>query len=298
MDRLEKKCMIASAGTHVLLCLILIFGSAFLLPLEKARTIPPLHVYPSKLIDDLLSGGGGSPKVTPSDGQQKGQTLLPQPPQPHLEQARLLQTTPPVQKTEVKPKPDVKKVEIPKVAKPPRDSVKRPDPKVTKPPPMELRPVSRPTVDKVKAKAEAQARETEAREAEAAQKRIAQAFNQARERLQEGFSQGTLLITPGPGGAAYANYAQFVKSVYEDAWTVADELTDESSTAKVTVTIAKSGHVLSARLERPSGNPTLDRSVQRALDKVRFIAPFPEGATDQQRTFLINFNLKAKHLLG
>ena len=77
-----------------------------------------------------------------------------------------------------------------------------------------------------------------------------------------------------------------------------DDLMDESSTAKVSVTIAKSGHVISARIERRSGNSPLDRSVQRALDKVRFVAPFPAGALEEQRTFLINFNLKAKRLLG
>jgi len=156
-----------------------------------------------------------------------------------------------------------------------------------------LKPITRNPTDKLKEQADAQARE-----AAAARKRAAQELARTGERLREGFSQGTKVEISGPGGAAYANYAEFVKSVYEDAWVVTDELMDDESTAKVSVTIAKNGRVVAARIERHSGNSVLDKSVQRALDKVRFVAPFPEGAIDEQRTFLINFNLKAKRLLG
>ncbi len=311
MNRLAKKCFIAAAGTHLLLCLLLIFGSAFFVSHDKNRSTPPLRAVPSRLIDEALSGGGGNPKIAPSDGQLKGQTLVAQPVQPqHVEQSQP-RPVEPVQR-EVKAKPEVKKVEKTKPPKEhPKEVIKdspkpRPEsaPRVTKNPPLELKPVTRPTVDKIKQQAEAEAREAkakeaaEAKEAAAAQRRVAQAFAKANERLKEGFSQGTKVEISGPGGEAYADYSQFVKNVYEDAWTVTDDLTDESSTAKVSVTIAKSGRVISAHLDRPSGNSVLDKSVQRALDKVRFVAPFPEGATDDQRTFLINFNLKAKHLLG
>ena len=67
---------------------------------------------------------------------------------------------------------------------------------------------------------------------------------------------------------------------------------------KATVTIASDGTVLSARILKPSGDASVDRSVQRTLDRVTFIAPFPEGAKDKQRTYTINFNLKAKRLSG
>jgi len=173
---------------------------------------------------------------------------------------------------------------------------------------LDLKPVTRPKVDKQKQEAEAEARQAkaraeearaaEARETAAAQKRLAQAIAKANERLKEGFTQGTKVVIDGPGGEAYADYTQFVKSIYEDAWIVGDELTDEDSTAKVSVTIARSGRVISARIDRHSGNATLDKSVQRALDKVTFVRPFPENTSDEQRTFLINFNLKAKRLLG
>jgi TonB family protein len=56
--------------------------------------------------------------------------------------------------------------------------------------------------------------------------------------------------------------------------------------------------VTSARIIQSSGNATVDRSVQATLDRVTFIAPFPEGAKEGERAYKINFNLKAKRLLG
>ena len=115
----------------------------------------------------------------------------------------------------------------------------------------------------------------------------------------DGLTKGTVVDIRGPGGEAYANYAQWVKTVYEDAWDPADDLLDDESTAQVTVTILKNGDVITARITKRSGVSSLDKSVQRALDKVRTIGrPFPEGAKEDQRTFTINFNLKAKRLTG
>jgi hypothetical protein len=34
--------------------------------------------------------------------------------------------------------------------------------------------------------------------------------------------------------------------------------------------------------------------VQRTLDRVTKLEPFPDGSTDKERTYIINFNLKAK----
>ena len=82
MNRLEKKCFIASAGLHVFLFVLVIFGAAFLVPPDKTVARPPLRAVPTKLVDDALPGGGGSPKVAPSDAQMHGQTLVPQPVQP------------------------------------------------------------------------------------------------------------------------------------------------------------------------------------------------------------------------
>ena len=59
MDRLQKKCFIASTGTHLFLVLLLVFGSAFFVSKDKSvHNLPAIKVVPGKLVDDLLAGGG------------------------------------------------------------------------------------------------------------------------------------------------------------------------------------------------------------------------------------------------
>ena len=103
---------------------------------------------------------------------------------------------------------------------------------------------------------------------------------------------------PGNSTAAYANYADVVKSIYEQAWVPPDNAENDDANTKVRVTIASDGTVISARILTPSGDAGVDASVQRTLERVQFIAPFPEGASEKERTYIINFNLKAKRLLG
>jgi len=66
----------------------------------------------------------------------------------------------------------------------------------------------------------------------------------------------------------------------------------------VSVTIARDGHVIEAHIIDKSGDSGLDRSIQDTLDRVTEIRPFPDDSNDKQRTYIINFNLKAKRELG
>jgi TonB family protein len=60
--------------------------------------------------------------------------------------------------------------------------------------------------------------------------------------------------------------------------------------AVVSVTVDRTGKVLSARVVRKTGDAALDRSVQSALDRVRSIGkPFPSGSNDSKRTFTLDF---------
>jgi len=102
---------------------------------------------------------------------------------------------------------------------------------------------------------------------------------------------------PGNSSAAYANYASVVKSVYEQAWTPPDDTASDDANTKVSITIASDGTVVSARILTPSGDASVDASIQRTLDRVTFIKPFPEGAKEKERIYIINFNLKAKRML-
>lgn len=281
MDRLNKKCLLGSTCMHVFLALLVVVSSAFFVE-ERAIQQPKIRVVPTRLVDMALAGGGGNPKIAPSEDQQKGDTVkplppaAPPPPQPRPEP----QVVPPAPKAEpVKPKTQV--------------AARTADKPKTTDQPLALKPVVRSNKEKIQAQANAEARERAAKKEQLARK-----FGNVEQSLRSGFTKGTKVDVWGTGGEAYAGYDALVKAIYDDAWDVSDSLTDDDSTAKVVVVIARAGHVISARIERRSGNSLLDKSVQRALDKVRFVAPFPEGSRDEQRTFTINFNLKAKRLLG
>jgi TonB family protein len=102
---------------------------------------------------------------------------------------------------------------------------------------------------------------------------------------------------PGNSSVAYANYASAVRSKYDEAWTLPDHIANDEEITKASITIASDGTVITARIVTPSGDANVDASVQRALDRVSYIAPFPEGTTDKERTYMINFNPKSKKML-
>ena len=59
MNRLQKKCFVASAGLHLLLGLILVIGPAFVVSQSKPDNIPVLDFVPLKTVDALDVGRRG-----------------------------------------------------------------------------------------------------------------------------------------------------------------------------------------------------------------------------------------------
>jgi len=318
MSRLQKKCFIASAGMHLLLFALLVFGPAFI-PSTSRRTdnLPMLDVIPAKLIDDAMSGGG-QPAVArqtepPPEAKAPADPVTVQP-APQLEPPApvLVESKP---KPVVEQKPAIEKVEIktePRVTQP-TTKIKPAQPE--KPPPkkneksdaakaaktkhetaMDLKPSVRSTSESLarKAKAEAAAKALEAAEEWKGQ------INKSLQALRGDLSPGTTIETVGTGGEAYANYSQAIKSIYTEAWITPDDVTDDAATVHVEVTIARDGRIVPPAVLKRSGISSLDKSVQAALDRVarRGLPPFPEGTSDTQRTFKINFNLKTKRSLG
>jgi TonB family protein len=116
--------------------------------------------------------------------------------------------------------------------------------------------------------------------------------------LKKNFTPGTVVDMPGnSGGAAYASYRDAIATIYYEAWTPPGATDNEEANTRVSVTIANDGTVISARIVTPSGDAKVDASIQRTLERVTFIAPFPKGAVEKERTYIINFNLKAKRML-
>ena len=329
MTRFEKKCLVASTGTHLFLVLLLVFGSAFITATDQQPTYPKLKFYPSNLIIAALAGGGGNPKIAPSDDVQKGNpnpnapTVSTPPPASPPKPVQPPTPQPPAPVDPAPPKPQVKKQDPRKA--PPKPE-KLPEKVADKTPPTppkhkidltELQPIVRTEKDKEKQRKEAEERERQRKEAEEEAKaeaqrreetrqrriagqRIANQLNQAVEAMQRGFASGTKVDVGGPGGEAFANYAAVVERAYHDAWRILPDLNDDDVITSVRVVINREGRVVSSEILRKSGSVLMDRSVQKALDRVRIegLPRFPDFIKDSERSFTIEFNLKTRKLTG
>ena len=290
MDRLQKKCFIASAGFHLLLGCILLVGPAFLSSSSKSDNTPILDVVPPNVIDAAFNNGNPNAK--------------PPPPLPLVKQPlAVAQPQPPAPQPEVKPQPEPER-EV--VHEPQPDRQEKPDPdsletstEKKKLPKVSLTEVVRPA-SKKQQKPNSTVDPQEQQLAYRRQK-AAQLLGSAAITLKEDMSSAVSLDSDfgaQGSGPAYASYDQVVRSIYWHAWVAPDDTATDDAIVKATVTIARDGNVLSARILRASGDSGVDRSVQRTLERVTFVHECPEGAKEKERTYTINFNLKAKRLSG
>lgn len=304
MNRLQRKCLAASLALHALLCVILLVGPAFLSSNKKGMDQPTLEVIPARIVDSLFSGGG-NPKGQPPAAQPSVEPPAPvQRPEPRPPEPT---PKPPQIKEQV-----VEKKQPAVETKPARETVeKAPKPEIKVSTTIVKRASEKDKEDKARADADAKAKaraEAKARaKAEAdARRRTAQQLEArlsgAYESLSKNLSSGTTIepIGPGGGGEPYADYGQVVKSYYDQAWIDPDEVSEDAATVRVKVVIRRDGTVIADPITQRSGIPALDKSVQNALDRVRVkgLPPFPEGAKESQRIYIINFNLKAKRFVG
>ena len=100
------------------------------------------------------------------------------------------------------------------------------------------------------------------------------------------------------GGEVFASYRQVIYSIYYRAWTTPDNVADQLATADARIIIARDGSIKSAEVISRSGTTSVDRSVERALRAVTQLPAFPAESHDQERIFVIRFNLKAKEGTG
>ncbi len=285
MNRTQKKCLFASLGFHLLLVVILLVGPAFLSSRSKMDDLPVIDFIPLRLTDGTTAGGG-NPNARPP---------APTPPTP----------APPAAAAAPPPKPAPRPAPEPVKKSLPADDLKEvtrdgeiPDKKSTGKSSLNTKLVTRnrPSANKTdSATSDADAR----RQADLA--RLSSQFGSAARSLRSGLSSATVVdepYGPGGGGETFAPYAALVKAIYEREWVPPDDTTRDDANVKVTVTIARDGTVTAAHIIGPSGDGKVDESVNRTLNRVKTIAPFPEGAKEKERTYTINFNLKAKRLLG
>ena len=183
-----------------------------------------------------------------------------------------------------KPKPEPKKIQ-PKPK--PKPVLPKPKPKKNTPKP---KPKPKP---KIKVNLDSSVRKPDARnteaEKEAAKRR--EALNRSLNKLDTKLSGRTAVNVP-LGRFASANYESLIRRKYMDA-TIHPGAISGDPVVKVRLVIARNGRVLSASITGQSGVTSWDRAVQKTLDRVKFIKPFPESMKGAQQTFNLNFNSRS-----
>lgn len=272
MNRLQKKCVIATVGIHLLLVVILIVGPAFFNPKPKVDDAQMLDVIPADLIDAAFNSGVKN--ATPPSPQSNVQ---PQPPQPQPQQ----QPVPPAQKPP-EPKPSIVD-EVKKYFKPePKPEPVKPAPKRVEIPKHTIQP-NLTLTSRSSAKSVSNPRDT-------------RAISSAIKNLRKNLKPGTVVDAPGSSTVAYASYKDALATIYYDAWITPNNAADSGANTMVKIVVASDGTVISSRIVTPSGDSNIDASVQRALDRVNSVPPLPDKSKAQQE-FTMSFNLKTKQML-
>ena len=274
MGRLKRSCVVGSVVFHTL-TLALLFLAPIILA-KREEKVEVIDLIPSEIVDQIMAPPAPvAPPTPPSPVPPAPTPPKPTPPKP--------KPTPP-DPTPPKPKP----VEPVKPKPKPVEVVKpKPKPKPVKPKiKVNLNPTMRkPDTQKIKAQ---QAAAERARQAEA--KRRA-ALNQSLNNLDSKLSGRTSVNVP-QGRYAAANYESLIRRKYVDA-TIHPGTISGDPVVKVQLVIARNGNVLSARIIGASGLASWDRAVQKALDRVKRIAPFPAGMSGAKKTFSLNFNSRS-----
>ena len=165
---------------------------------------------------------------------------------------------------------------------------KQPEPKKVQPKP-KPKPKPIPPKPKIKVNLNSNVRKPDAQKKES-QKEAAKRQT-ALNKLQTKLSGRTSVNVP-LGRYASANYESLIRCKYMDA-TIHPGAISGDPVVKVRLVIARNGRILSTRVTGKSGVASWDRSVQKALDRVKFIKPFPESMKGSQQTFNLNFNSRS-----
>jgi TonB family protein len=300
MTRLSKKCFLFSAGMHGALLLILVASSAFRSKPHNTE-LPILPMIPANIVDGATSVSGSRTAPQPAPPAPVQAPVAPPVPQPTPPRPQ-----PVVERTvPVLPTP---KREVPRERVEPQhsDEGELPPPKPVKHRPVKTREIV-PTFDPVNPRtarkishdqAEEESHNTQ-RERNRRLNRIASALNAMATEVKHSGAAGTAVDMPGQAdGPAFADYKTVIYNVYHQRWIVPDSTGSTTAATDVKIIVSRDGSILSAEIINPSGDRALDRSVDRVLQAVRQLPPFPAGAQEAQRTFLLRFDLESKEGSG
>jgi TonB family protein len=294
MTRLQKQCMFFSLGLHGLLAVILLASAGFGTR-PRQPELQLLTMLPANIVD-RAGAGGGTPMVN----------LAPQHQAPAPAQARPQPPAARAEAVERAPQPTPK----------PRREITRPEPEPEKSEEIGLEPRRKPkrkrtehevhvsytlasSATSAKRSTTRPSSESSSRAENRRLKEIANSLDELAQGVRTSGSPNTIVDTEGIGGGeAFAGYRDVVASYYYRAWITPDNSSSRLAAPEARVTIARDGSIISAELSRPSGDRSLDRSVERALQDVTKLPPFPASTRETQRTYVIRFNLEAKEMSG
>ena len=282
-----KKCFVASTGFHLLLVVILVVGPAFLASKSKADDSPILDVIPTKLIDEAFSGGGNPNGTPPPPAPPSRAADRRRPPTPHAragKAAAARAAAEPVK--EVKPDPP-----DPNAVEPDTQTAsagRQHKPVIRRPDHRQDRQVARATTSDGRHRAASECQRTSGR------RRVGASARSLRERSLPRHQRRDAL---GPAAAARS---MPITTRWCAGFTGMPGFRRRTPPAmppspRASVTIASDGTVLSATHHSALGRCRCgSHPSRRRCDRVTFVAPFPEGAKEKQRTFTIKFDLQSQ----
>ena len=272
MNRLQKKCIIASIGFHLSL-LIILFVSAAFLARDTGPAFKPIDFIPDKVIEGALAGGG-DPKANPPPPTPTVQ----QPPAP---------VTPPVQpQVRVEPPKDTQKPDPIKIERPGPAPAPKPKPVKQTPQISTTLVTGKSNTTKTPVKPSPTAKNDDG-------KKAADQVNKTIARLSNKLAPTTSIdihYGPGGGGETYAGVQQTILSTYDRAWISPDGMDKSEAIVEVEVIIESDGTVSSAHITTSSGDARVDQSVKQALNRVSSIP----GWDGKKRTVEFSFNTRAR----
>ncbi len=311
MKRLQRKCLMVSAGMHALLLLVMLFGPAFRSAPEPPERVVRLDLMSALAIESALqqaatAAAEAAAAAPPEVAQVEPVTPPPparvEPPKPVVVQPKPKPVEPPKRvepkpappkptpKPEPKPEPKVAPKETPKKVAPPPEPKPKPKPK---PKPPEIKINFNPTKQKANPQRDRERerqKRQQAQRAEAARQQAA--LNRSLDSLGNQLGEASKVSAQLVGGSALGNYRLHVKKAYDQAWREPTNSSAGRAVVKVRVVVRLDGTIASESVVSSSGNAALDRSVRDALARVsRINRRPPAGTTDSERTFTINFSL-------
>jgi TonB family protein len=258
MNRLQKKCFIASTSLHLMLALVFVVCSAFLSSNSgsKPENVQIINFVPVMTTDLPVAPNPGA-SAAPA-------TPVPTPPVP----------TPPVPTPPAQPVPNTPAVE------PVRERTHPVVPDFT-------RAGSKPTTPP-KPKPAASTENSD----QAARQRVLDQIRRAQQAIGSSMSGSTRIELSGAGttGVPYSNWLSAIVSIYQHSWQMPAGITQDFPPVRTSITIARDGSVISKRMTGSSGIPEVDASIQETLERITQTVPLPEGAKESERTVIINFN--------